>query len=69
VQVPCSQTVLPAATIDPAMAIDRIQLLALWKLDEMPACEDGMELAREWPRRIYNELMSVYYVIECLGEV
>lgn len=51
------------------MAIDRIQLLALWKLDEMPACEDGMELAREWPRRIYNELMSVYYVIECLGEV
>ena len=28
------------------MAIDRAQLLALWKLDELPACDDGMELAR-----------------------
>ncbi len=28
------------------MPIDRAQLLALWKLDELPACDDGMELAR-----------------------
>lgn len=27
------------------MPIDRAQLLSLWKLDELPACEDGMELA------------------------
>ena len=27
------------------MPIDRAQLLALWKLDELPACDDGMELA------------------------
>ena len=27
------------------MPIDRAQLLSLWKLDELPACEEGMELA------------------------
>jgi hypothetical protein len=34
-----------------AMAIDRKQLLALWKLDELPACEDGMELAARFLER------------------
>jgi hypothetical protein len=33
------------------MAIDRTQLLALWKLDEIPACDDGMELARTFLER------------------
>lgn len=27
------------------MPLDRTQLLALWKLDELPACEAGMEFA------------------------
>jgi hypothetical protein len=31
--------------MNPTMRIDRTQLLALWKLDELPACEEGMELA------------------------
>ena len=33
------------------MAIDRAQLLALWKLDELPACEEGMELAGRFLER------------------
>ena len=33
------------------MAIDRAQLLALWKLDELPACEEGMELASRFLER------------------
>jgi hypothetical protein len=33
------------------MSIDRTQLLALWKLDEIPACEEGIELARAFLER------------------
>ncbi|HMH15185.1 MAG TPA: hypothetical protein VK578_18935 [Edaphobacter sp.] len=33
------------------MAIDRAQLLALWKLDELPACVEGMELAARFLER------------------
>jgi hypothetical protein len=28
------------------MSVDRKALLALWKTDEVPACDEGMELAR-----------------------
>lgn len=34
-----------------AMSIDRTQLLALWKLDELPACDEGMELAARFLER------------------
>jgi hypothetical protein len=27
------------------MSIDRTQLLALWPIEDMPACDEGMELA------------------------
>jgi hypothetical protein len=30
------------------MPIDTISLLSLWKLDEIPACDEGMELARSF---------------------
>ena len=33
------------------MPIDRAQLLALWKLDELPACQEGMELAARFLER------------------
>jgi hypothetical protein len=33
------------------MPIDRTQLLALWKLDELPACDEGMELAARFLER------------------
>jgi hypothetical protein len=33
------------------MPIDRAQLLALWKLDELPACDDGIELASTFLER------------------
>ena len=29
------------------MPIDTISLLSLWKLEDIPACDEGMELARE----------------------
>ena len=31
--------------MNPNMPIDRTQLLSLWKLDELPACDEGMKLA------------------------
>ena len=37
--------------MNPIMAIDRTQLLALWKLDELPACDEGMELAARFLER------------------
>lgn len=30
------------------VAIDKDAFLASWKLDELPACDDGMELARRF---------------------
>ena len=33
------------------MSIDRTQLLALWKLDKLPACKEGMELAARFLER------------------
>jgi hypothetical protein len=30
------------------VAIDKEAFLALWKLDELPACDEGMELARHF---------------------
>ena len=30
------------------VAIDKEAFLALWKLDELPACEEGMDLARRF---------------------
>ena len=33
------------------MPIDRAQLLSLWKLDELPACAEGMELAARFLER------------------
>ena len=33
------------------MSVDRAQLLALWKLDELPACDEGMELAARFLER------------------
>ena len=37
--------------MNPIMPIDRAQLLTLWKLDELPACEEGMELAARFLER------------------
>jgi hypothetical protein len=34
-----------------AMSIDSAQLLALWKLDEIPACEEGMEFVARFLER------------------
>jgi len=33
------------------MPIDRTQLLSLWKLDEPPACGEGMDLAARFLER------------------
>jgi len=33
------------------MPVDRNQLLALWKLDELPTCEECMELAARFLER------------------
>jgi hypothetical protein len=33
------------------MPIDQTQLLSLWKLDELPACDEGMELAARFLER------------------
>jgi hypothetical protein len=30
------------------VAIDKNAFLALWKLDELPSCDEGMELARRF---------------------
>jgi len=30
------------------VAIDKQAFLSLWKLDELPACDEGMELARRF---------------------
>jgi len=30
------------------VSIDKEAFLALWKLDELPACDEGMELARRF---------------------
>jgi hypothetical protein len=37
--------------MNPIMPIDRTQLLALWKLDELPACDEGMGLAARFLER------------------
>ena len=49
--LPCRTCSLPRYYHDPTMPIDRAQLLALWKLDELPACQEGMELAARFLER------------------
>ncbi|WP_157468280.1 hypothetical protein [Edaphobacter aggregans] len=40
------------------VAIDKQAFLSLWKLDELPACDEGMELARRFLLRAGESINS-----------